>query len=325
MAMGLITVSEAEWFEIDQRYQEEMRERRRLLDTLHPEVFGALPASDAARTEALALIVSALTSHHPDCFTRDRGLLRNQLTGETWDPKSRMAAGRPPNMAGMLAGRCGSREAVMDSGSPLDPLELAGRLVQEDLCVIQDSADGPIFTAGVLCFPSRWRLKEKLGKPLSLVHGPVPLYADRMARPVDRFMRHVKPGHIASRLNWSVLDDPTLFQPAGKWRVDRNAAITQENAGERLFLRVERQTLRRLPTSGAILFGIRVHVYGLGDVIDRPARAADLAGAVRSLPREIALYKSMLPIQDALLGWLDRESASGNQPIIPRVRSASTT
>ena len=111
----------------------------------------------------------------------------------------------------------------------------------------------------MLCFPSRWRLHEKLGKPLAAVHGPVPLYAERLATPVDRFMAKVKPGHIASRLNWSVLDDPAMFQPTGKWREQRNTAITPDNAGERLYLRVERQTLRRLPQSGAILFGIRVH------------------------------------------------------------------
>ena len=79
-----------------------------------------------------------------------------------------------------------------------------------------------MFTAASLCFPSRWRLLDKIGKPLAAVHGPVPLYAERLAGPVDRFMRNLKPGHIASRLNWSLLDDPALFQPAGKWRLEAN-------------------------------------------------------------------------------------------------------
>ncbi len=279
MAMDLVSVPESGWFEIDQRYRPDMAERRRLLETTRAEVFAALPASDAARHEALDLIVAGLTTYHPDWFSRDAGMLRNHLTGE--------------NLA---------------RGS-VDPLELAGRLVQEDLCLIQNADEGPVFTAAVLCFPSRWRLIDKIGKPLSAVHGPVPLYADRLALPVDRFMRYLKPGHIASRLNWSLLDDPALFQPAGKWRTAGASDITPANAGNRVFLRVERQTLRRLPVTGAVLFGIRIHVYPLNDVIDRPDRAADLAEAVRALPEDIQHYKSLLPFRDALMGWLHHRSS----------------
>jgi hypothetical protein len=144
---------------------------------------------------------------------------------------------------------------------------------------------------------------DKLGKPLAAVHDPVPFYAERLARPVDRFMHHLKPGRIAVRLNWSVLDDPALFQPSGKWRTVGGAGITSDNAGDRLFLRVERQTLRRLPSSGAVLFGIRVHVYPLARVIDAPL-APVLAEAVAALPPEIVHYKSVGPIRDALLCWL---------------------
>ena len=111
-------------------------------------------------------------------------------------------------------------------------------------------------------------------------------------------MRHLKAGPIASRLNWSVLDDPALFQPAGKWRVDGATGITEDNAGSRTYLRVERQTLRRLPASGAVLFGIRVHCYELGRAIDRPSRAAELAAAVRALPADIVHYKSLLPFRE---------------------------
>ena len=277
--MDLVSVVEADWFEFDQQYLPEMAERRRLLDTAYADVFATTPASDAARGEALDLIVAALTTHHPEWFSRDGAMLRNHLTGESW--------------------RMGS----------MDPLELAGRLVQEDLCLIQNSEDGPLFTAAVLCFPSRWRLMDKIGKPLSAVHGPVPFYADRLARPVDRFMRHLKPGYIASRLNWSLLDDPALFQPGGKWRVDGGSRVTAVNAGNHVFLRVERQTLRRLPVSEAVLFGIRVHVYPLDQVITRPDRAGALAEAVRALPAEVQHYKSLLPFREALLGWLQDRSS----------------
>jgi hypothetical protein len=177
--------------------------------------------------------------------------------------------------------------------------------------LIQNSDEGPVFTAAALCFPSRWRLMDKIGKPLSAVHAPVPLYGDRLAAPVDRFMRHLKAGHITCRLNWSLLDDPALFQPTGKWRADGGSDITAANAGSRVFLRVERQTLRRLPNSGAVLFGIRVHVYPLDRVIDGPEQAVALAGAVRALPAKVQHYKSLLPLRAALLEWLDGCSAGG--------------
>jgi dimethylamine monooxygenase subunit A len=274
MAMDLITVPESAWFEFDNQYLAEMAEKRRLLATAPADVFAVTPESDEARGEALTLIVAALTTHHPDWFSRDGTVLRNQLTGEIWDIGS------------------------------LDPLELAGRLVQEDLCLIQNGTAGPMFTAASLCFPSRWRLLDKLGKPLAAVHAPVPLYALRLAGPVDRFMRNLKPGHIVSRQNWSLLDDPALFQPGGKWRLQASTDITPANAGRSIFLRIERQTLRRLPVTQAVLFGIRVHVYPLDQVIDGPERAAALASAVRALPEEVQHYKSLLPFKQALLAWL---------------------
>jgi hypothetical protein len=275
MGMDLVTATEPDWFEIDSLYPTEMAERQRLLDTNHRAVFAALPVSQSARHEALAMIQTALAHHHPGWFTQTGTGFHNRLTGETW------------------------------TGTEHDPLEVAGRLVQEDLCIIQHDGTAPIFTAAVLCFPSRWKLLDKIGKPLLGVHGPVPFYKDRLARPIDRFFANLKIGHIVTRLNWSLLDNPALFQPGGKWRTEGDNAITPANAADRIYLRVERQTLRRLPVSDAILFGIRIHVYPLARVIATPEQATDLAAAVRALPPEIQHYKSLLVFRSALLDWLD--------------------
>jgi dimethylamine monooxygenase subunit A len=278
MAMGLTACKPADWIELDDRYGPEMAERRTLLADRHADVFAALPTSDDARREVLEILANHLPHRYPDWFQRDGGQLRNRLTGEDWN---------------LAAPSC-------------DPLELAGRLIQEDLCLIQPGPEGPLLTAAVLCFPSRWRLAEKIGRPLAGIHGPVPLYADRLAAPVDRFMDRVKTGHIAARLNWSVLDDPTLFQTGGKYREGENASITADNAGETLFLRVERQTLRRLPRSQAVLFTIRVHVYPLSRIAVRREAAVALARAVRELPDAIGRYKSLGRLRAALLAYLDR-------------------
>ena len=110
------------------------------------------------------------------------------------------------------------------------------------------------------------------------------------------------------RLNWGMTDDPALYAESRKFRREHNPDVTMENAGEKIWLRVERQTLRLLPASGAVLFGIRTHLYTVGRLAADRQVAADLAAAVRGLPPEMALYKSIPPFRAALLAYLDARS-----------------
>jgi Haem-dependent oxidative N-demethylase, alpha subunit-like len=283
MAMGLIAQPLAALFEIDSDYAEQMALRRQLLAERHAEVFGALEESARARRALLDLLATHLPEHHPAWFVRTDARLANRLTGEEWDLE------RPP----------------------CDPLELAGRLVQEDLCLLEPGPEGTRLTAAVLCFPTRWRLAAKLGRPMGAIHGPVPFFAERLAGPVERFMAMLKPGRLVERVNWSVHDNPALFQPVGHGRADVNPAITAANAGEKLWLRVERQTLSRVPATAAILFTIKIHRRPLAEIAALPGVAARLAGAVRALPPETAQYQSFPAFRVALLAYLDSFPAPG--------------
>lgn len=277
MAMGLTAAPWAKWLEIDERYPEEMAEKRRLLQEQRHEVLALTEDAEAVGRETLETLVSHLPEHHPAWFSRTGRCLRNRLTDENWD---------------------------LDA-LPCGPLEAASLLVQEDLCVIELRAGVPTLTAGAVCFPTRWRLRDKIGRPLLEVHKPVPFYAEKLGRPVDRFMASVKPGHVAVRFNWSVLDNPALFQPGGRFKTDRNETITAGNAGEKLYVRVERQTLTRLPSTDSVLFTIRVHVYPMQRMTERPGIAARLAEAIRGLPPETAHYKSLARFREPVLAYLD--------------------
>lgn len=94
--------------------------------------------------------------------------------------------------------------------------------------------------AAILCFPSRWHLADKVGLPRGPIHAPLPCYKDRMEHTVDRLLTALKPGRCAQRLNWSVMDAATLFQPTSHGIEAGDGRITVSNAGERLVLRVER-------------------------------------------------------------------------------------
>ncbi len=281
--MGLTAIAADDWIEIDDLYREQTALRARLLAEHRDEVLGAMPDTEAVCRETLSCLTAHLCTRFPAWFHRAGAVLDNRLNGTRW-----------------------TLDGLADHA-----LVIAGHLVQEDLCLLGDGDDGPTLIAGVVCFPSHWRLHEKLGRPLAGIHGPVPFYQDRLARPVNRFLSLLKPGRFAVRLNWTVTDRPELFQPSGHGRADRNAAITAENAGEKLVLRVERQTFRRLPDSGTVVFGIRVHVNPLAAVVARPEEAARLDAAIRALPPEMQRYKSLAPFREALLAYL---AVRANEP-----------
>jgi len=277
MTMGLLACAPDEMIAIDALYPQEMALRRDLLRRQRAEVLAALPEADGACGELLEVLADLLPRRFPSWFARDGARLENRLTGEAW--------------------------ALGATG--LAALDLAGRLVQEDLCILHLHDAVPVLTAGVLCFPSGWRLVEKLGLPLAEVHAPVPIYPDRLARPVDRLIGTLKAGKLVERVNWTVLDSPTLFRPGGHFRQARNEHVTADNAGETLFLRVERQTLRQLPRTGAVVFSIRTYVYPLAAIATDPEVAARLASAVRGLPAELSRYKSVGVFIEPLLAFLD--------------------
>jgi hypothetical protein len=286
LTMGLKALDPADWIEPDGRLAEDLALRRRLLAERYDDVFGALPGSEPGQRETLELLLDHLPRRFPERYVVAGGRVRNRVTGEDF-------AADPPDMP---------------------PLELAGRLVQEDLCLMRPRRGGPaggyVLAAAVLCFPSHWRLREKLGLPMRAIHAPVAGFAERLAGPADRFMAQLRPERPVMRLNWSLTDSPELFMPFRR----RREGLTAANAGERLWLRVERQTLRRLPRSGDVLFTIRTHLTPLAEVAAVPGAAAALAARVEGLPPDLAAYKGLPPIRDALLGYLAAAAAAAGTP-----------
>ena len=90
-----------------------------------------------------------------------------------------------------------------------------------------------------------------------------------------------------------------------KKEIKRSDLINQENAGERLFLRVERQTIRRLPESSSIVFTIRVHIDPLSSIQNDFTLLSDLKMALSHLNADLKTYKSIDQIEMPLQSWLD--------------------
>jgi len=155
----------------------------------------------------------------------------------------------------------GADQAVRPDGvvvplDPAHPLRTLGRLVQEDLCLLQKQGDEHVLTGAVLCFPASWSLEQKLGRPLIGIHRPVKTYDPEIARRVQRMFDVLRPGQPLWRMNALVYVDPDLHQPR------REDAPRIDRLGGQ-YLRAERQTMLRLPQTGAVLFAIHTYVVAL--------------------------------------------------------------
>ncbi len=152
-----------------------------------------------------------------------------------------------------LAAVLRARGLRIAEGGALPVLAAMAGAVAEDLLLL--AADGETYrlVAGVLCFPNRWRLAEKIGKGLSAIHGPVPEYETALAGPVDRFLARLRPERAYTRGNWGLASSSALHLPLPVAPVDPAA-----DTG--FFLRREEQGFLKLPVTAAVVFSIRTTV-----------------------------------------------------------------
>ena len=176
----------------------------------------------------------------------------------------------------------------------------AARRTWEDRCVLtQATPDEPYrFTGGAVAFPTDWWLAEKIGQPLLKVHEPIDGYAEQLSAAVDAFMAKLATGEIYGRTNAFILPTDALrYMPADD-PTERFAHVTPENAGETLFARCERETLRRLPETGAIVFTIGVYRASLASLsahaVSRLASSIQGFGDNEQSRRNAPLYAGAL-------------------------------
>lgn len=258
-----------------------LAEKRRVLADHHDEAVASLPGTEHAAAAALAAVVA-------------------------WRELREPAVAVPVPAAGDEAA---------------GPLDAAGRLVAEDLCLLVPGSSvgapagtegGWVLGAGSVCFPSHWRLRDKLGLPTAAIHGPVPHYADELAARVDRFLARLAPGRSVWRRNWTVHTSPDLFVPRPSPPPD--PPVTADDAGDRLWLRSERQALVRLARHRAVLFTIRTDQAPLDAAAGDPVLCRRLADAAAAWSPGLIAYRGGEAVRRPLLGWLRGAAAGGRDP-----------
>jgi hypothetical protein len=186
----------------------------------------------------------------------------------------------------------------------LPALYAAARRAPDDLCLMEKRDGQWRLTALSLSAGGFFTAAEAIGKSLGELHGPVTGFAERFLVRVQRVFEGMRPELVLERRNWTVLNAADLHTPFSAPIRARIPDIDPSEAGRILHLRVERQTLRRLPRTGGVLFTIRVWLAPLGDLAGEPERLEAFANAWRAATPELRAYKRFELYDDLVEAFL---------------------
>ncbi|MBT8139106.1 MAG: DUF3445 domain-containing protein [Gammaproteobacteria bacterium] len=271
--MGLEKLDLQEWIQPDHDFNRYYQNKLRVYQQIPERVSISLPSAQAAAVELAARLLAHLTTDHADRYTlRDAGQMLQLEPEQLQWPVSAQ-----PN------------------------LQDVALWVQDDLCLLQEVAGQYVLTAASLCAPSNWDLREKIGKPISEIHAPVPGLNKAIGKQIDHVLNKLSPLRPFQRFNWSIKDSEALALLPG----EAGSAAGQAGS-ESLFLRVERQTLTRLPTSGAIAFTIRVYITPLAQLASIEGALEALRAAVHAMSAQEGMYKDLVPLFPVLQQFFKR-------------------
>lgn len=213
---GTMPLGDAPWLMVDDAFAGQMAERDRLVAGQPGAVMAALPGSGPALEELAEVVLDELARLPGYDVAED-------------------AVFRPDGVA-------------VPRDVPVLPL--LARLVQADLCVMEPRGDTHTLTAAALLFPAHWSLHEKLGRSLLGIHDPVVPYDAAIGKRVQRLFDALHPDRPLWRFNLLGQEVPDLHTP------NSEKAPPPRRTSRPAFLRSERQVLRRLPRTGAVVFSI---------------------------------------------------------------------
>ena len=203
-----------------------------------------------------------------------------------------------------------SRGSRVKSG-PIGPRLLAaelmarmstlGQTLEPDFVLLSPDGSGVLrLQAGIACFPSSWAIEEKIGKGVEEIHGPVPTLNASLGASIDRFLARLRPGLAFERANWGLAATPEPNMHPALQRPRLTAPLNVD----RVWIRIEDQLLAALPDEVGIVFGVRLRIIPLREVLKDGEIGPRLVRAIRTMPDEIAAYKGIAEVRRELANIL---------------------
>lgn len=288
VTMGLRTVKFDDWIQLDNHYPRYHADKARRIAERGAKCCRTMPEAYPAAVELLEELTEYLPARYPTLYKRTDVGLDNLWSGEKFN--------------------------IVERPLKEDPIQMCARLVQDDLALMFEKPDGQYYLlSGAILLPGFWRLEDKVGMPLSEIHtsGDVPQFKEKLERGMMSFFRRLKCEDIYARNNYFIQVDDDL---AWSWSIgsEDSPAISwdtaqKDKAVEHHMFRSERQTLRRLPRTGAVVFTIRTYFHPVTEIAQEDYIPGRLASAVRSWGSDVRRYKGAEKYESVLLEYLDKE------------------
>ncbi|EER26655.1 hypothetical protein CPC735_008280 [Coccidioides posadasii C735 delta SOWgp] len=288
ITMGLRSMKWDEWIELDNHYPRYHADKARRIKEREKKCVMVAPEAMDGVIELLEELCSYLPMRYPSLFRKTPVGIDNLLTGESFNITQRPFAE--------------------------NPMTTCARLIQDDLALMFEKPDGQYYLlAGAVLLAGFWRIEDKFGMRLSEIHtsGDVPGYQTKLEKGMMNFFRRIKPSDPVLRNNYFIQVDEDLawsysIGPEDSKSVSWNTAA-KNKAIQHHYFRSERQSLRRLPRSGAVVFTIRTYFEPITEIVKEPYVPGRLASAIRSWGDDVSRYKGREKYGEVLLDYLDKK------------------
>jgi len=273
--------------DVDEHYLAEMADRAQVLAE-DPLRYQALPHMMLAQWDTLELLMEEQARAYPHLFTLEKNRDQWRWINRPLGIDDTFTFGDPSTL-------------------PREPLDYICRQTQGDIALMDQRGGNLWMDAGMITAQADWSLDFDVGMNFHEWHAPVPL-APQMGV-FDRALKYLlnlQLGKPVRRLNWTMTINPRLdTSPENypKWGPDRTT-VTPENVGQKVHLRVELQSLWRLPRSNGMLFVIRSYMMRMDEVVTVPKWARRLPRVLETLPPELADYKGLSRYRQTTIDWL---------------------
>ncbi|PZF75486.1 hypothetical protein DK847_18400 [Aestuariivirga litoralis] len=282
--IGLKPMEMAQWLDVGPDHAVFMAAKRARLSGCPPLYYRTLERSRPAQVELLRLVAANLLAHHADAFAGSEALLQDLIDGSSHDLTSPQR----------------------------EPLASLGDMVEEDFVLFGHEAGGDVVIAASNAYTSSGRIVSCVGRDMRFAHEPVPRLNEELGARIDRVIGNVQAGKPVVRFNWFVTPIASRLFPeashhanvAAGEAVARDLAADHGQAGELLWLRVERQTFLRLPETGALAFGIHTYSDPLSSIAAERDSLLALQRLLESYSEARLAYGGMLATRRPILRWI---------------------